>query len=91
MEQNKEIAITNGMLEVANLNELLEASTKLDKLKAVVGLSSSYIELQSVGDSFKGIFAGYTEINVNDTDTGEVRTLPAVRFVINTRAMTVEV
>lgn len=83
MEQNKEIAISNGMLEVANLNELLEASTKLDKLKPVVGLSSSYIELQSVGDSFKGIFAGFTEINVNDTDTGEVRTLPAVRFVID--------
>lgn len=83
MEQNKEIAIANGMLEVANLNDLLEASTNLDTLKPVVGLTSSYIELQSVGDSFKGIFAGYTEININDQDTGEVRTLPAVRFIID--------
>lgn len=83
MEQNKEIATANGMLEVANLNELLEASTNLDTLKPIVGLTSSYIELQSVGDSFKGIFAGYTEININDQDTGEVRTLPAVRFIID--------
>jgi hypothetical protein len=83
MEENKEIATTNGMMEVANLNELLEASTKLDKLKPVVGLTSTYIELQSVGDSFKGLFAGFTEINVNDTDTGEVRTLTACRFIIN--------
>jgi hypothetical protein len=83
MEQKTELATTNGMLEVANINELLDASTKLDKLKPVIGLSSSYIELESVGDSFKGIFAGFTEINVNDTETGEVRTLTACRFVIN--------
>jgi hypothetical protein len=83
MEENKEIATTNGMMDVANLNELLETSTKLDKLKPVVGLTSTYIELQSVGDSFKGLFAGFTEINVNDTDTGEVRTLTACRFIIN--------
>ena len=83
MEQKTELATTNGMLEVANINELLDASTKLDKLKPVIGLTSSYVELESVGDSFKGIFAGFTEINVNDTETGEVRTLPACRFIIN--------
>lgn len=83
MEENKEIATTNGMLEVANINDLLEASTKLDKLKPVVGLSSSYIELESVGDSFKGIYAGMTEITINDQDTGEVRQLPACRFIID--------
>lgn len=83
MEQKTELATTNGMLEVANINELLDASTKLDKLKPVIGLTSSYVELESVGDSFKGIFAGFTEINVNDTETGEVRTLTACRFIIN--------
>jgi hypothetical protein len=44
-----EIANTNGMLEVSNIANLLVASTKLDALKPVVTLSSSYIELESVG------------------------------------------
>lgn len=78
-----EIANTNGMLEVSNIANLLVASTKLDALKPVVTLSSSYIELESVGSSFRGIYAGPTEIQTTDKESGELRTLPAVRFIVD--------
>lgn len=79
-----EIAQANGMLEgVSNIADLLNASSNLDKLEPVVTLSSEYIELESVGSTFRGIFGGYTEINVTDRETGETRTLQAVRFVVD--------
>jgi hypothetical protein len=77
------IATSNGMLDVVNIADLLVASTKLDALKPVVTLSSSYIELESVGSTFRGIYAGPTEIQTTDKETGELRTLPAVRFVVD--------
>jgi hypothetical protein len=79
-----EIAQTNGMLEgVSNIAELLIASSTLEKLKPVVTLSSEYIELESVGSSFRGIFGGFTEINVTDRETGETRVLPSARFIVD--------
>jgi hypothetical protein len=78
-----EIATSNGMLEVSNIADLLVASTKLDALKPVVTLSSEYIELESVGSTFRGIYAGPTEIQVTDKETAELRTIPAVRFVVD--------
>jgi hypothetical protein len=83
MENKTEIATSNGMLEVSNIANLLVASTKLDALKPVVTLSSSYIELESVGSSFRGIYAGPTEIQTTDKESGELRTLPAVRFIVD--------
>lgn len=72
-----------GMSDLTNIAELLTASTNLTKLKPVVTLSSSYIELEAVGSSFRGIFAGYTEINITDKETGETRVLPSARFIID--------
>lgn len=78
-----EISTSNGMLDVVNIADLLVASTKLQTLKPVVTLSSEYIELESVGSSFRGIYAGTCEIKVTDKETGELRTLPSVRFIVD--------
>jgi hypothetical protein len=70
-------------LQLGNIAELMAASSKLDKLKPAVQLSSTYVELEKVGDAFRGIYAGLTQITVNDKDTGEVREMAAARFIID--------
>lgn len=82
--ENKEIATSpNGMLEVASMESMLEASASLSKLKPVVVLSSEYIELESVGSSFRGIYAGLSEIQVTDKESGELKSLKAARFIVD--------
>lgn len=72
-------------IEMATLQKLMEASKteNLNKLKKEVNLSSTYVELEKVGDSFRGIYIGLTKINLTDEDSGEVRELDAARFLID--------
>ena len=82
MESNNELARTNDVT-AAITPEMLEASANLTKLKAAINLSPEYIELTKAGESFRGIFYGFTEITVNDQVTGEQRTIPAAAFLVN--------
>ena len=66
----------------AELSALLEASTKLEKLKPVVQLTAEYVELAKPGESFRGVFIGYQKINVTDKATGETIEKDAVRFIV---------
>lgn len=82
MEQNNQLASTNEVT-AAITPEMLEASANLTKLKVAINLSPEYIELVKPGESFRGIFWGFTEITVNDQVTGEQRTLPTAAFLID--------
>ena len=82
MEQNNQLASTNEVT-AAITPEMLEASTNLAKLKVAINLSPEYIELVKSGESFRGIFWGFTEITVNDQVTGEQRTIAAAAFLVD--------
>lgn len=73
----------NGLAQTVDLAKMLENSKKMKALKPVIKLTSKYIELEKVGESFRGIFAGFTEISVSDKETGELKNLPAARFVVD--------
>jgi hypothetical protein len=62
---------------------MLEASTVLANLTPSFTLSTSYIELSSEGDSFRGIYAGMTTIDMTDQVTGEPRSQEVARFLID--------
>ena len=66
-----------------NIASLLEASSKLDSLQPVLKLEKQYLELAKEGDSAKGIFYGYSTINVTDQLTGEIIEKEAVQFIID--------
>jgi 3-methyladenine DNA glycosylase Tag len=82
MESNNQLARANEVT-AAITPEMLEASANLTKLKAAINLSPEYIELVKPGESFRGIFWGFTEITVNDQVTGDQRTLPAAAFLVD--------
>ena len=81
MENNQTLARVNEV-SAAITPEMLEASSNLSKLKTAINLSPEYIELAKPGESFRGIFWGFTEITVNDQVTGEQRTIPAAAFLV---------
>jgi 3-methyladenine DNA glycosylase Tag len=82
METNNQLARVNDV-NTAITPEMLEASANLSQLKAAINLSPEYIEMAKPGESFRGIFWGFTEITVNDQVTGEQRTIPAAAFLVD--------
>jgi hypothetical protein len=76
-----EVAIAQN--EMPNLAELMKASTNLEKLKPTLTLTAEYIELSKPSESFKGIFIGFSTMNVSDKNTGELKSLKCARFLIN--------
>jgi len=82
MENNNQLARVNEV-SAAITPEMLEASSNLSKLKTAINLSPEYIELAKPGESFRGIFWGFTEITVNDQVSGEQRTIPAAAFLVD--------
>ena len=81
MENQNQLAVVHEV-SAAITPEMLEASSNLSKLKTAINLSPEYIELVKQGESFRGIFWGFTEITVNDQVTGEQRTIPAAAFLV---------
>jgi 3-methyladenine DNA glycosylase Tag len=82
METNSQLAHVNDV-NTAITPEMLEASANLKQLKAAINLSPEYIEMAKPGESFRGIFWGFTEITVNDQVSGEQRTIPAAAFLVD--------
>lgn len=83
MENNNQTLAVSPVEEMANLSQMLEASSNLSKATASFTLSTSYIELSSEGDSFRGIFAGTTTISMTDQVTGEPKDQEVARFLID--------
>ena len=82
MESNNQVARVNDV-NTAITPEMLEASANLKQLKAAINLSPEYIEMAKPGESFRGIFWGFTEITVNDQVSDEQRTIPAAAFLVD--------
>ena len=82
MENNNQTLAVSPVEEMANLTQMLEASTELSNLTPSFTLSTSYIELASEGDSFRGIFAGITTIEMTDQAT-EPKAQDVARFLID--------
>ena len=82
MENQQQLARVNDV-NAAITPEMLEASANLSSLKTAINLSPEYIELAKPGESFRGIFWGFTEITVNDQVTGEQRQIPAAAFLVD--------
>ena len=83
MDQNNNQVARANEVTAAITPEMLEASANLTKLKVAINLSPEYIELVKAGESFRGIFWGFTEITVNDQVTGEQRTIAAAAFLVD--------
>ena len=87
--KNTEIAAveTVGALansyEAVDLNAFLQESENLDDLQEQIILTSEGISLDKVGEYFNGIFWGFSHMTVKDQNSDEIKTIPAVQFVIN--------
>jgi len=69
-----------------DLAQFLEESTGLDTLEEKIVLTASGISLDKVGESFNGIFWGFSTMTVKDNSqdsTGELKEIPAVQFMID--------
>lgn len=66
-----------------DLGKLMNLSEGLTKLKPVMTLTADYIELEKPDDFFRGVYIGIGEINVTDKVTGELKTIPSARFIVN--------
>ena len=82
MENNQQLVSANDV-NATITTEMLEASANLSQLTAAINLSPEYMELTKPGESFRGIFWGFSEIQVNDQVTGEQRTIPAAAFLVD--------
>lgn len=66
-----------------NISALLEASSNLTALAPVLKLEKEYVELAKEGDSFRGLFYGYSSIKLTDQETGEQFEKEAVQFIVD--------
>ena len=62
---------------------LLDKSESLGKLGKVLTLTAEYMELEKPGETFRGIFVGFYDMNMTDKTTGEQRVIQGARFLAN--------
>ena len=90
---NTEIAVVNvndaaqsiALQSQADLDlaQFLEESTQLETLDEKIVLTASGISLDKVGESFNGIFWGFSTMTVKDAITGDLKEIAAVQFMID--------
>jgi hypothetical protein len=87
---NNQIANADNQVELAVTEQqsFLEAMQKSDSkslksMTVMMDLTAEYIELEKVGESFRGVFIGLQDMNVTDKQTGEQKKLKAARFLID--------
>jgi hypothetical protein len=79
--QNTTTALAPGAEDALTLAlAAAEKSGSLDKLKPQFSLVQEYLKINE-GESFRGIFAGFTVAEFTDEDSGESRANEAVRLV----------
>lgn len=59
------------------------SSASLKKMEVLMDLSAEYVELEKAGESFRGVYIGFQDINITDKQTGESKKLKAARFIID--------
>ena len=66
-----------------DLAQFLEESTQLETLEEKIILSASGISLDKVGESFNGIFWGFSTMTVKEPIGDQLKEIPAVQFMID--------
>ena len=59
------------------------SSDSLKKMNVLMDLTAEYVELEKAGESFRGVYIGFQDINITDKQTGESKKLKAARFIID--------
>lgn len=59
------------------------SSASLKKMEILMDLTAEYVELEKAGESFRGVYIGFQEINITDKQSGESKKLKAARFIID--------
>ena len=59
------------------------SSASLKKMEVLMDLTAEYVELEKAGESFRGVYIGFQDINITDKQTGESKKLKAARFIID--------
>lgn len=59
------------------------SSASLKKMEVLMDLTAEYVELEKAGESFRGVYIGFQEINITDKQTSESKKLKAARFIID--------
>lgn len=59
------------------------SSASLKKMEVLMDLTAEYVELEKAGESFRGVYIGFQDINITDKQTGESKKLKAARFIIH--------
>lgn len=64
-----------------SLDAILAASRSLTAAKPVLTLTNVYKEFEKIGETFRGVYYGISNITVKDQASGELVERPAVRLI----------
>jgi len=90
MENSNQIAQVETNVDVSTINptDFASAMEKSDSktlksMEVLMDLTAAYVELEKVGESFRGVYIGFQDMNITDKQTGEQKRLKAARFLID--------
>ena len=90
MENSNQIAQVETNVDVSTINptDFASAMEKSDSktlksMEVLRDLTAAYVELEKVGESFRGVYIGFQDMNITDKQTGEQKRLKAARFLID--------
>lgn len=88
MENSQSIANVETQVDISTIDQqdfisAMEKSQSLTKMEVLMDLTAAYVELEKVGESFRGVFIGFQDMSITDKQTGEIKRLKAARFIID--------
>ena len=90
MENSNQIAQVETNVDVSTINptDFASAMEKSDSktlkgMEVLMDLTAAYVELEKVGESFRGVYIGFQDMNITDKQKGEQKRLKAARFLID--------
>ena len=88
--QNSSIAHVESQVDISTISQedFLAAMEKSDSkqlkgMEVLMDLTAEYVELEKTGESFRGVYIGFQDMNITDKQTGESKKLKAARFLID--------
>ncbi len=88
--QNSSIAHVESQVDISTISQedFIAAMEKSDSkqlkgMEVLMDLTAEYVELEKTGESFRGVYVGFQDMNITDKQTGESKKLKAARFLID--------
>jgi hypothetical protein len=88
--QNSSIAHVESQVDISTISQedFIAAMEKSDSkqlkgMEVLMDLTAEYVELEKTGESFRGVYIGFQDMNITDKQTGESKKLKAARFLID--------